>query len=336
MVGAQGSPYLEPDQWQFNLGWRYQFSDRHFTGTDEDEDRQSGETQVKNTIHLLDLGVTYGYSKQTTFSISVPYLMAKRDIPGIYRDEEGDILRAPNGANETRSAGLGDVSVVARRWLLDVDENPDQNIAIGFGLKLPTGDPGVEGAVQVRNNNGTPFDPNDDTFTNEVRTNDQSIQPGDGGLGFVLDVQAFKRVGIFTPYVFGTYLFNPMEKNGVRTYRSKPGEEEMSIPDQYLARIGTMMAVNSVEGLALGLGGRIEGIPVRDILGGDEGFRRPGFAISVEPQVVYARGANVYSLAVPVAVVRNRHRSVADQEAGGHGDAAFADWLLAFNWSHRF
>ena len=42
-------------------------------------------------------------------------------------------------------------------------------------------------------------------------------------------------------------------------------------------------------------------------------------------------------IAVPVAVYRNRLRSVPDRlEAGRHGDAAFADWLLLVGYSRRF
>lgn len=336
MVGAQGSPYLEPDHWQFNTGYRYQFSDRHFTGTHEDKERQSGETQVKNTINLFDFALTRGLTKQTTITGSIPFLIAKREIPGIIRDTSGNLVRAPNGDNTTGSQGIGDATLTLRHYLLDVDKNPDQNIGLGFGIKVPTGDPSTTDAVQIRNTNGTPSDPTDDTFTQEVRTNDQSIQPGDGGWGFTVELVAFEKFGIFTPYATGSYLFNPQGTNGVRTYRTQPGEEVMSIPDQYLARIGTMIDCPPVEGLSFGIGGRIEGVPVRDLIGADDGFRRPGFAISAEPSVVFAYQKDVFSISVPIALVRNRQRSVSDQQTGTHGDAAFADWLLLLSWSRQF
>ena len=38
----------------------------------------------------------------------------------------------------------------------------------------------------------------------------------------------------------------------------------------------------------------------------------------------------------PVAVERNRKRSVADYLNGTHGDAAFADYSLMVSLSHRF
>jgi len=101
-------------------------------------------------------------------------------------------------------------------------------------------------------------------------------------------------------------------------------------------RTGVMYPVECVEGLSAGFGLRMEGIPVRDIIGDDGGFRRPGYAISWEPSFVYASGRDVFSLNIPIAWLRNRARSVADQYAGGHGDAAFADYLILFGWSRRF
>jgi hypothetical protein len=39
---------------------------------------------------------------------------------------------------------------------------------------------------------------------------------------------------------------------------------------------------------------------------------------------------------VPVAIRRNRRRSVSDILVGGAGDAAFADYLILVGYSHRF
>lgn len=69
---------------------------------------------------------------------------------------------------------------------------------------------------------------------------DQSIQPGDGGLGFIVDFQGIQRFAKdqALAYVTVSYLMNPEEKNGVPTYRSREGEEIMSVADQYLYRLG--------------------------------------------------------------------------------------------------
>jgi hypothetical protein len=71
--------------------------------------------------------------------------------------------------------------------------------------------------------------------------------------------------------------------DGVRTFRTQKGEEIMSVSDQYLYRGGISHAVPGVKRLFASIGGRIEGVPVRDAFGQSNGFRRPGYAIDVIP-----------------------------------------------------
>jgi hypothetical protein len=76
---------------------------------------------------------------------------------------------------------------------------------------------------------------------------------------------------------------------------------------------------------------------VEDLIGGSKGFRRPGYAISADPGVSYSWGPNTLSLNVPVALYRNRTRSVPDRTVPGrHGDAAFADYLIFFGYWRRY
>jgi hypothetical protein len=138
---------------------------------------------------------------------------------------------------------------------------------------------------------------------------------------------------------------NPKEVNGTRTYRETlspvlANEAIMSVTDQYMARAGLNWNV-SPKGWNLFCGPRIEGIPVRDLVGGSAGFRRPGYVLSVEPGLDWMYGRHDFNVSVPVAVQRNRTQSVTDQENSEttgtyrHGDAAFADWLLNITWSIR-
>ncbi|MDQ6677327.1 MAG: hypothetical protein M3Z09_08530, partial [Acidobacteriota bacterium] len=210
-------------------------------------------------------------------------------------------------------------------WLFRPPTESGANIAVGISLKLPTGkDNSTQRAVDAKGNI-------------VQATADQSIQAGDGGGGFALDLQAFQ------PFVFrsmlyfsGSYLFNPRNTNGVPTFRSRPGETVMSVSDQYLYRGGISHAVPKIRGLTATIGGRMEGVPVRDAFGKSDGFRRPGYAISVDPGFLYARGRNVFSCNIPWAVERNRRRSVSDIQNHIHGDAAFADYALTFGMSRIF
>jgi hypothetical protein len=79
----------------------------------------------------------------------------------------------------------------------------------------------------------------------------------------------------------------------------------------------------------------MEGVPASNLIGNDLGFRRPGFAISAEPGVIYSRGRNMVQFSVGKAIYRNRTRSVPDKILGTHGDAAFADYVWLASYSFR-
>ncbi len=310
-----GNLYLDRGDFQVSAAYRWLHSDRHFRGDREEPERQDDDTEVVNDVHTLDFGLTYAISKRVNATLTLPLFYAERS--SLYEHDRVN-------RHTTRAYGIGDVRLVGNAWLLNPSRNATRNVGFGAGVKAPTGDHNAMDTFQ------RPTGP-------ERRPVDQSIQPGDGGWGVILEVQAFTKLFARTyGYLNGTYLINPREKNGTQTFRSTPGEEVMSVPDQYLGRIGLSYAVWPEKGLALSLGGRIEGVPVRDVIGGSDGFRRPGFAISVEPGLSWSSGANQLSLTAPVAVYRNRERSVADLRTNRHGDAAFADFLILFSYSRRF
>ena len=158
-----------------------------------------------------------------------------------------------------------------------------------------------------------------------------------GGWGFALGTQAYKRTYFHSSLYFsGTWLFNPRDTTNVPTFRTRKYEGVMSVSDQYLWRGGISHAVPRVKGLVASIGGRMEGVPVRDAFGQSNGFRRPGYAISVDPGFLYSRGRYLFSGNVPFAVERNRKISVPDMLNHTHGDAAFADYTLNFSVSRRF
>jgi hypothetical protein len=232
-------------------------------------------------------------------------------------------LYVPRG--EFRVDGLGDASVGGRVALFRPPTESGANVLVGMSLKLPTGIYNATGNALDRN--GAPI----------VATADQSIQAGDGGTGFAIDLQAYRPAWFQTMLYFtGVYLFNPRDTNGVSTFRTRRGEEVMSVADQYLFRGGVSRAIPKLRGLTATFGGRIEGVPVRDALGRSNGFRRPGYSISVDPGVMYARGSYTWSFNMPWAVERNRRKSVTDYQNGVHGDAAFADYAIVVGVSRRF
>lgn len=319
VLGAQATP-AALNRWEVSTTWRHQRSDRHFRGTEEEENRQQEGSEVINTINLMELGIRYNANEQWSFSLGIPYFMAERSSP-IRNSSRVVVDRSVVEAN-----ALGDVVLTARRLLLKRQTHPNGNIALGLGVKLPTGKDDVYDQRE-RLVNG------ERVFSDE--SVDQSIQPGDGGWGAVFDFQAYQRIRDSggTLYASGSYLINPEGTSGVPTFRNNLGEEVMSIADQYLARAGVSYSGASWKGFGMSLGGRMEGVPVEDLIGDSDGFRRPGYALSIEPGLSYSRGAHTFALSVPVAVHRNRQRSVPDRLVPGRiGDAAFADYFISLGY----
>lgn len=312
--------YLAPGDWQISVGYRWLMSHRPYIGTEEQIERRRLGIVSINRIHLFDVGVTYGVTRRFSISASVPFMIASRTRPGNVDRLQG----IPNAPDQIyKSVGFGDVAISGRMWLVRPPAEKRQNISIGFGLKFPTGEKNVSTVVN------TPTGP-------QRRINDQSIQLGDGGFGFTLDALAFKSFKHFTLSGSGTYLFNPRNINGVPAGRTRPSEAVMSVSDQYLARAGVAIPIRPVRGLAFSIGGRLEGVPSSDVFGKSDGFRRPGYAVSVEPGVYFTRKKETWSVNIPIAVLRNRVRSVPEIRDNVRDAAAFADYLILVGYSRKF
>jgi hypothetical protein len=227
------------------------------------------------------------------------------------------------------------VRFAAYRWMFDPMRSHHGNVQLGLGIKLPTGNFNYQDYFYKKP---------DSLVLGPV---DQSIQPGDGGTGLTFEVNAFynfnHRTGV---YANGYYLSNPREVNGTSTTRGgkpsataiKYNTDVMSVPDLYMIRGGAAYMVNQ---FTFSGGIRMEGLPSSDLIGGDRGFRRPGYIISAEPAITWVAKKASINLAVPIALIRNRTQSNADKrqtaDTGVHkqGDAAFADYLVSLGVTFR-
>jgi hypothetical protein len=322
VLGVQGGTYPADGTWSASFGWRYQKSDRHFVGSEYQEDRDEEGSQVINNVNLADLSIRYQATRRVELSLGMPIFMATRSQP---LRAQGELVER----YQTQARGIGDIVFSARRWIFDPDTHASSNLQLGIGVKLPTGANNVTDTFRVLSGG---------VVTNAVRTVDQSIQPGDGGFGILADFTAFKGLatGKLSVYATGAYLANPQGTSGVLTYRGGEGERLMSIADQYLLRGGVALPVPRSTNLTFSAGLRVEGVPTHDLLGPSDNFRRPGVAISIEPALNIVRGKNGALLSIPFAIYRNRFRSVWDEVRNGHGDAAFADYLVMAGYSRRF
>ncbi|MEZ5013210.1 MAG: hypothetical protein R2794_02870 [Chitinophagales bacterium] len=333
-MAVQGSALLDKGDMDFSLNYRYFKSYKHFVGDVEQFERVEEETNVINHVHAFDLVYTYGLNKQWNISADVPIIDNTRSQ--LASNTDSTKVRI-----ETGSFGLGDVRFTLNRWMLDTYEHDKGNFSLGLGIKLPTGKYNAMDTFQYKG----------EDYTDVYREVDQSIQLGDGGFGFSVESQGFMEFVSNTLYGYYTlfYLFNPKDTTDAATYRSNPFEQHMSVPDQFLVRGGISYFPSFVKGLGISAGVRYEGIPVHDLIGETDGFRRPGYIINVDPGLTYQNGPHQFTLNVPIAVYRNRTRSVADEnwtdllatdadpsnDVYKHGDAAFADYTVFLTYTFR-
>lgn len=335
--GASSAQFFQQKSghWQVNAGYRFFRSFRHFVGDEEQKQRLEQHTEVVNVSHAMDLGISYMPTMRWTLSVNLPVQF--NDRSSLYEHYGNTLATNPDQKRfHTRSQGIGDLRLSASYWVINPAKLTKANFSIGAGVKLPTGNYKAEDDFHKRTKDGQDY-----TIRKPV---DQSIQLGDGGVGFNIEGQGYAQLtkGL-TAYVNGFYLFNPRETNGV--VRSPEATTidlvtgTFSVADQFAARLGLSQSVRFIPGLAIMLGGRVEGVPALDALGGSSGFRRPGYIVSVEPGLAYMKGKFSASATVPYALYRNRTKSYADRlDPLGvkHGDAAFADYLISLSVSRWF
>ena len=326
--------------WITSVGYRFFKSDRHFSGGTEPrnaagQDRFAQGNEVINYSSFIDASVTYQITPRYSATLTLPFVYHIRSAPyehsGVRRD--------------TTSSGLGDIRLTGGVWLWDPAKQPKGNIQLSLGVKAPTGDYGADDTFYQDQ------DPSPGIDIQPVRRNvDQSIQPGDGGWGISFEFNSYREfIPDWIGYAQAFYLFNPANVNGAPspTARRDAGpriglvdvDNGMAITDQYLFRTGLTYVISRKHGLTVSLGGRMEGVPVEDLNGnaGDkEGFRRPGYAIAIEPGISWMPGKWNLSLTTPVRLAANRERSYWDEIKGRHGDAAFADYLITFAVARSF
>ena len=324
-------------QWVLTTSARYFKSFRHYSGNEENKERLIQHTEVINHTASLDINLARILNDRWSIMVNVPVISNARS--SLY---EHGLINGTNQFNErhsTHSFGIGDIRIAAYRWLFNPKKSTRGNIQLGVGLKLPTGDYDYQDYwYNVGPNGGK-----------ELRTVDQSIQLGDGGTGVTVEANMYYNLTHnFGVYGNLYYLSNPRAQNGVRTYRETlsprlANEAIMSVPDQYMARGGVSYAANNIiHGLTVGVGARLEGIPVHDLVGGSGDFRRPGYIWSIEPSLNYSARKFSFFVSVPVVLSRNSTQSVTDNENSQRtgtyvrGDAAFADYSVNAGVAFKF
>ena len=175
---AEGTYNLAKGKWQTSFGYRHFRSFRHFVGSVE----QNAENTAKGLAERDRAGTQRHQSRPPA---------EHRGL--LRRDGSPERLRRPavfprpspepgsgNAARRivTSASGISDLTLMGRYWLGDPRKHSHQNLSFGLGFKLPTGNDRAEDDFLVRVRERV-------RASRSVRPVDQSIQPGDGGFGFI-------------------------------------------------------------------------------------------------------------------------------------------------------
>jgi len=312
-LGGQANPELRPHQWQVGVAFRRLTADNWFIGSILRADKSPFGQPVYLSIQSVDVTATYAMTKRANLTVTVPFVHATQSR--FYADGARHVVS---------STGISDANASVNIWLHQPDAHLRGNVALGAGVKTPAGNNAVT-----------------DSFYTKAGTTsfavDQSIQLGDGGWGVILQAQGFREIGAhWSGYGSAWYLVSPRRTTDVRMPNGDgtPSSVSISVPDVYSGRGGIVYAVWPSKGVSVNAGVRVDGIPLRDLIGGgDNGFRRPGFTTFVDLGVAVTGAKNAVTFSVPVRVYQNFKPDLTPGHPVG-GD--LAKYLLYMNYTRRF
>lgn len=286
MSGGLLGPYLEKGEWQIQGSFNRYTSYEPFTESSIQQAAIAADTGPKTGGGSLNFQGAYALTRRLNFTADVPI--------GLY-----SYWNFPLGGKryEMKTHGLGDVVLGGRVWLLNTEKSTKQNLALQFALRLPTGDSNY----QVLYPNGLGQDI-------KLRAAKSDVQPGSGALGLRLAAQGFHRFRHFALYGNALYLFSLKEHNDTYSILStlNPGGPNAvpanvrfnAAPDSYLYNAGVSAPL--LKGLSFSLGSQIAGVPSLNVMTGSEGFRQPGYLVTLNPGLSLNTNLASYFIGVPV------------------------------------
>lgn len=319
----------EPVKWLVNVNSRYFNSSNTFIGSsNKDKNGNPNEPLGVNNVYSVNFGIARLLEKGWAITVDLPYMAADRTG---YIEHSGPTADPNKTQYTSHTFGLGDIRITGYKWLFNTSVPHKGNIQVGLGLKLATGD--------YRYQDYFHKDYTQPLVTTLAPVN-QSIQLGDGGTGFTIELNGYYALNK-TVSLYGNlfYLSNPRDQNGVSstwggtpsTNLIKAGGQVNTVPDAYTMRAGANFTVKKY---VFWLGARKEGVPVYDLIGGSNGVRRPGTAMSIEPGINYKHKNSVFYAFVPIVIYRNAFQSVPDKNISSitgvyqGSPAAFANYLF--------
>ncbi len=321
---SEGNGYLRPGDWTVTTAFRHVYSHVHFSGPTENYSRAQLGTEVQTKTNLDDVVVNYQLTPRIGLTATLPFLYASRRLQSQYAT--------------LYTSGISDASFGANYWVRSPKSESagTNNAQFGLSLLLPTGQDRQSNVVAASYGAAT-----------STQYPDYSVQPGGGSWGMIMSWQAFQNLGNSTSlFVDGNYV---MTQGGYHNFWTSHGGTTNSAPaatagmtqfdaiqDQYMLEIGAAHPAPGIKGLGMRLSIRDEGVPARNLLGNDLGFKRPGFGIALTPGFIYTHGPHTVQFSVGRLIIRDRTKSVAEKINGTHeGDAAFANYVWMAGYTIR-
>jgi hypothetical protein len=311
-LGGAGEAYQREREWRITLGYRRLYSNEWFVGTESAAARGPGGQSPVLNINTVIADVSFAPNARIQLHLGIPY--SRGSSTSIW----------PDRLSHTQSvSGIGDISAVAEAWLLSPTTHSNGNLSLGLGFKAPTGSHSASSFVYTPAA-AIPYPA------------DQTVQPGDGGWGIIVQGQGFQKLTErLYGYAFGSYMASPKAHGDVQF---RPGSGVYwSVPDIYSARVGAAFSVLPDQGLTMSLGGRMDGIPLRDVFGGgdDDTIKRTSRVMFVDPGVSLTRGKHNITVSAPWRVSVDRFKSLYEQKNNTLNGGGFAKHLIFASYSLR-
>lgn len=306
-MGVQNQSFLGAKQWQAQISYQYADTNDFYVG-DQRNDAKAP-LGLQRRVHLLNLDVAYALSNRVSLDLTLPFSQGS-----------GGFVQEDMKFYEYNTRGLGDISLRTEVQLSDPTKPSRVTGSVGLGVQAPTGSAAENG--EFYSPTGTVVRPIGETF-----------QLGNGGWGILLFAQASAQiVGPLFAYGSGYYGMSLNERTDV-----VDGGALRGVPDTYSGRLGAAYLLPVLKGVVVSLGGRINGVTVRDLIGGgDLSFRRPGYEVFVEPGLTWTFGANTASVSYPIRAYQNKLDSLLDKSLNRRIGAAFVPYLVLASYARRF
>lgn len=277
--------YMKKGQWQLTTSFFHYYSDKHYIGT-EPNTRINAYDGPVNIRSQFDFDLAYAITDRWNVSLDVPLQHQRYDLHRVF-PESGSSEPVPIHAG---TDGLGDMTLRGGYWLFS-PRHSRGNVFVSLGLEMPTGK----------------SDATADVYGRQVPV-DISVQPGNGAWGVVPTVQAFRTFNRFSLYGFATYLIDPRNTTGTPAFfpalHSADTATVNSSTDQYMAEIGGAIPT-PLHWLSLTAGYRFSGVPVSDLFGASDGFRRPANLQYAMPGAQISLLGRTINFSVPIVTYIN-------------------------------